>query len=145
MGGAEEKKWMWFPDPPTGLGRQKLSDNANHQTRSASNLRHGHPQGRLRELHQGCLPNNSPGNRGHVLRVRGKLFRVHRQLRQSPKDPVTQHNKRGSLTHSRLSRRSRGRQPSRDIGWVTALHVNVVDLALILISQSTRYSRRKSR
>jgi hypothetical protein len=43
--------------------------------------RHGHPRKRPRERHQGRIPNNSPGNRGHLLRVRGKLLRVHCQLR----------------------------------------------------------------
>ena len=68
----------------TKSGEQKLSDNAQPPlTRSASN-RHGHPHKRPRERHTGRLPNNSPGDRGHVFWVWGKLFRVHRQLRQFP-------------------------------------------------------------
>ena len=109
---GSNKKWeIKFPDPPAKLGEQKLSDNAQPSlTRSATD-HHGHHHKRPRDRNKDRLPSNPLGNGGCVLRVRGKLFRVHRQLRQSQKILMTQQRERGQLKYLTTSRRSKGKQP----------------------------------
>ena len=78
-------------------GRAELSDNARPPLTLSATDSHGPPSQRPRDGHQVRLPDNRPGNRGHVLGVWGKLLRVHRQPRQSPKIPVTQQQERVQL------------------------------------------------